>query len=86
MSTRAQLKLQAEHLKPSDGANGQPAHKLSQNVTKEEEDHYDKMVEHSKVAQMRSPWMREGSDQPPVARQRSAGAMTKGIYSIHCGP
>lgn len=27
---------------------------------------------------MRSPWMRDGSEKPPVARQRSAGAMTKG--------
>ena len=28
--------------------------------------------------QTRAPWHREGSDIPPVARQRSAGAMTKG--------
>lgn len=28
--------------------------------------------------QKRSPWMRQGSDQPPVKRMRSAGAMTKG--------
>ena len=32
----------------------------------------------------RAPWHREGSDLPPVARRRSAGAMTKGMgfYSI----
>ncbi|KAL2040807.1 hypothetical protein N7G274_006265 [Stereocaulon virgatum] len=28
--------------------------------------------------QARTPWHREGSDAPPIARQRSAGAMTKG--------
>lgn len=61
------------------GSHAQPAHKVSQRVTEEEEQHYEKMVEHSKASQLRSPWMREGSDQPPVARQRSAGAMTKGI-------
>lgn len=31
-----------------------------------------------KENQTRAPWHREGSDMPPVARQRSAGAMTKG--------
>ncbi|KAL1297201.1 hypothetical protein AAFC00_004771 [Neodothiora populina] len=60
------------------GANAQPAHKVSQNVSKEEKLHYEEVLEHSKESQMRSPWMHEGSDKPPVARQRSAGAMTKG--------
>ena len=59
---------------------GQPAADLSQNVTKEEVEHYDKIVEHSKKSQMRSPWMHEGSDKPPVARLRSAGAMVKGMW------
>ncbi|KAI9673188.1 MAG: hypothetical protein M1817_003051 [Caeruleum heppii] len=31
-----------------------------------------------KEKQARTPWHREGTDVPPVARQRSAGAMTKG--------
>lgn len=57
---------------------GQPAANLSQEVTEEEKDHYDRVVEHSKKSQMRSPWMHEGSDKPPVARMRSAGAMVKG--------
>ncbi|KAG9592227.1 hypothetical protein KCU60_g10291, partial [Aureobasidium melanogenum] len=57
---------------------GQPAANLSQNVGKEEKEHYDRVVELSKQSQMRSPWMREGSDKPPVARLRSAGAMVKG--------
>ena len=34
----------------------------------------------AKELQARTPWHREGSDQPPVKRMRSAGAMTKGAY------
>lgn len=79
-SARHGMKERHENLNLQDGAHSQPAHKLSQNVTEEEENHYEKMLEHSKASQMRSPWMREGSDKPPVARQRSAGAMTKGMF------
>jgi hypothetical protein len=57
---------------------GQPAANLSQQVTEEEKQHYDKVVQHSKKSQMRSPWMHQGSDKPPVARLTSAGAMVKG--------
>ncbi|GAB7340259.1 hypothetical protein MBLNU457_6722t1 [Dothideomycetes sp. NU457] len=56
----------------------QPAHKVSQDITHEEKSHYDTLVEHSKEQQVRSPWTRAGSDVPPVARKRSAGAMVKG--------
>ncbi|KAK5174208.1 uncharacterized protein LTR77_001288 [Saxophila tyrrhenica] len=55
-----------------------PAADLSQNVTQVERSHYDAVEEESKEKQMRSPWMRDGSEKPPVARNRSAGAMTKG--------
>ena len=37
-----------------------------------------------KVKQVRTPWHREGSDVPPVGRQRSAGAMTKGELVPMC--
>jgi hypothetical protein len=33
----------------------------------------------SKELQARTPWHREGSDVPPVQRNRSASAMTKGM-------
>ena len=56
----------------------QPAAEQSQNVTEAEKNHFDRIEEESKQKQMRSPWMREGSEKPPVARNRSAGAMTKG--------
>lgn len=55
-----------------------PAAELSQDVTPAERTHFDTIEEESKEKQMRSPWMRDGSDKPPVARNRSAGAMTKG--------
>lgn len=57
----------------------QPAETLSHNITEEEKADYDKAVAEDKGKQVRTPWMREGSDTPPVARQRSAGAMTKGM-------
>ncbi|KAF2400699.1 hypothetical protein EJ06DRAFT_581781 [Trichodelitschia bisporula] len=56
----------------------QPAENLNHDVSKEEISHFEKAVAEDKEKQIRTPWHREGSDKPPVARQRSAGAMTKG--------
>ncbi|OQN98467.1 hypothetical protein B0A48_15737 [Cryoendolithus antarcticus] len=56
----------------------QPAANVSQNVYSEEKDHFARVEAQSKAKQRTSPWMREGSDVPPVRRKRSAGAMTKG--------
>ena len=39
----------------------------------------DDAIGEAKELQARTPWHREGSDQPPVKRNRSAGAMTKGM-------
>lgn len=76
-----QLQLK-EELHQNQNLNGnsdsQPAVNLSQNVSQEEKDHFHRIEEDSKERQRRSPWMREGSDVPPVARNRIAGAMTKG--------
>ena len=38
----------------------------------------DRKIGEAKELQTRTPWHREGTDQPPVKRLRSAGAMTKG--------
>lgn len=38
----------------------------------------EKAISAEKEKQNKAPWHREGSDMPPVARQRSAGAMVKG--------
>jgi hypothetical protein len=59
-------------------SNARPASELNDNITQEEKDHFAKKLEEDKGKQIRTPWHREGSDTPPVARQRSAGAMTKG--------
>lgn len=58
-----------------------PAVELNNNITREEEEDYERKVAEDKSKQIRTPWHREGSAEPPVARQRSAGAMTKGIPS-----
>lgn len=68
----------SEAAAPTEASYSQPAATLSHNVTDVEKSHFERVEEESKERQMRSPWMREGSDKPPVARQRSAGAMTKG--------
>jgi len=61
-----------------DSSYSQSAANLSHNVGQAEKDHFDRIEEESKERQTRSPWMREGSDKPPVATMRSAGAMVKG--------
>ncbi|CAI6316702.1 unnamed protein product [Periconia digitata] len=61
----------------ADSTNATPAEELNNEITQEEKDDYEKQLA-DKTRQMRAPWNREGSDVPPVARQRSAGAMTKG--------
>lgn len=81
-STRWRLREQSKGVTAENSTSqGQPAANLSQEIGKEEKDHYEKVVEHSKQSQMRAPWMREGSDKPPVARLRSAGAMVKGMVT-----
>src|SRR5450432_3217261 len=42
----------------------------------------DRKIGQQKELQARTPWHRDGTDQPPVSRMRSAGAMTKGICSV----
>ncbi|KAI4660875.1 hypothetical protein J4E81_005649 [Alternaria sp. BMP 2799] len=59
-------------------SNARPAADLNENITQEEKDHFAKKLKEDRGKQIRTPWHREGSDLPPVARQRSAGAMTKG--------
>lgn len=57
---------------------------LNQKSLDEHEDGYNKQIDNAigeaEELQARTPWHREGSDSPPVKRNRSAGAMTKGIF------
>lgn len=80
-TTARRLKVQEDpndtkHL--SDRSYAEPAVNVSQNVTDAEKDHFERIEEESSNMQVRSPWMREGSAEPPVRKNRSAGAMTKG--------
>ncbi|CZT46081.1 related to COQ2-para-hydroxybenzoate--polyprenyltransferase [Rhynchosporium secalis] len=55
---------------------------LNQKGLDEEVDGFHKQIDNAigqaKELQAKTPWHREGSDKPPVVRNRSAGAMTKG--------
>lgn len=59
------------------------ARELNQKGRDKEEDWFDNQLDNAigeqKEIQARTPWHREGSDKPPVRRNRSAGAMTKGV-------
>lgn len=66
----------------SDSSYAKPAEQLNHDITEEEKLDFDKRIaEEGKERQIRTPWHREGSEKPPVATQRSAGAMTKGMCS-----
>jgi len=54
------------------------AKELNQKGADEQEGQLDRAIGQAKELQARTPWHREGSDTPPVKRNRSAGAMTKG--------
>ena len=55
------------------------ARRLNQKGVDAEETSLDDQLAKEKEKQVRTPWHREGATKPPVARQRSAGAMTKGM-------
>ncbi|KAF2449300.1 hypothetical protein P171DRAFT_404414 [Karstenula rhodostoma CBS 690.94] len=75
----ARARLEEKHHYDYSSPNSRPAIELNHDVTKEEQEDYDKRLSKElKDKQVRSPWTREGSDRPPVAQQREAGAMTKG--------
>ena len=54
------------------------AKSLNQAAVDEELHEYDTRIAEEQEKQRKAPWHREGSEDPPVRRQRSAGAMTKG--------
>ena len=60
----------------------QIAKDLNQQGIDEQMSEFDGAVAADKEKQIRAPWQREGADTPPVKRQRSAGAMTKGRSAL----
>ncbi|KAJ8108164.1 hypothetical protein OPT61_g8364 [Boeremia exigua] len=77
-SSPLNVKLPSREAGNYENSNARPASQLNHNITQEEKDDFARKLEEDKGKQIRTPWHREGSDVPPVARQRSAGAMTKG--------
>jgi hypothetical protein len=59
------------------------AQDLSQQAVDEELSEYEDGVAQQRNKQHKRPWHREGTDQPPINRLRSAGAMTKGLPLQH---
>jgi hypothetical protein len=59
----------------------QKAKDLNQQGIDDQLSDYDTAIADEKEKQTKTPWHREGADTPPVRRQRSAGAMTKGRRS-----
>ena len=79
-SIASRLRAEAPKFEEYDNSNARPASELNNKITQEEKDDFARKLQEDKGKQIRTPWHREGSDKPPVARQRSAGAMTKGVY------
>lgn len=61
----------------------QTAKDLNQRGVDEALSDFDTAIGQEKEKQIRTPWHRQGADTPPVRRQRSAGAMTKGKCTHH---
>jgi hypothetical protein len=59
-------------------SSAQKARDLNQQGIDDQESSLDNALSEEREKQARTPWHREGADKPPVRRQRSAGAMTKG--------
>lgn len=66
-------------------SSAQKAKELNQQSMDEELSEFEDNVDAEREKQVRTPWQREGADQQPVSRPRSASAVTKGrmgIYSV----
>lgn len=69
-SSQSRVAAESSYARPPDD--------LDKNITEEEQDHFNKITAKDKEKQVRTPWMREGSDTAPASKNRSSKAMTKG--------
>ena len=76
---RSAIRRNHQQVRPSSSA--QKAKDLNQQSIDKEMSKFNDALEEEKAKQVRAPWQREGADQPPVSRPRSAGAMAKGKFS-----
>lgn len=63
-------------------SSAQKARDLNQQGIDDQVSKFDDALAEEKEKEVRAPWHREGADVPPVHRQRSAGAMTKGSRAL----
>lgn len=69
-----------QYVTPSRASETNPTRK-SENEPDDESSKLDEAVSYVKQNQRKTPWQREGSQIPPVKRERDASAMTKGKLS-----
>jgi hypothetical protein len=74
------------HHQTRQSSSAQKAKDLNQQGIDKELSKFDDALQTEKEKQARTPWHREGTDQAPVARPRSASAMTKGRTRVFCVP
>ena len=60
----------------------EPMRESTGKAPEKESSGFEDSIAQEKDKQQRAPWHREGSNIPPVARPRSAGAMTKGKHRL----
>ena len=73
-----QLKLLSSASRPSKRGSSDLVTEVYHKRQIRRESTFERAIGAEKEKQNKAPWHREGSDVPPVARQRSAGAMVKG--------
>lgn len=69
-----------QYARPSRASESDPSRDLH-NGSDDRPSELDDAVSHVKQNQRKTPWQREGSQTPPVKRERNASAMTKGELS-----
>lgn len=70
--------FQFSSLRRSEQTQSKGVKELNRQALDKEESDFEDSIAQEKDKQQKTPWHREGSNVPPVARPRSAGAMTKG--------
>ena len=81
VSSSRQWQLRAFHrtdIREATSSQSEPVRDSTGKAPGKESSGFEDSIAQEKDKQQRAPWHREGSNIPPVARPRSAGAMTKG--------
>jgi len=71
-------RLRVKQYELQDNSYAKPAHRLNQDVSQEENKHFEERLSQEKGKQIRTPWHREGADKPSVDKIQSQEVLTKG--------